>query len=250
MRFESRSTHSSGGNDREASHSARIVLSRTLRPNRNDVPQGSIAPKDFVEALDLVLGDDDRASLDPPATDVCQEPGPPDDVRLLPHPLLSLVSVDLSEELSALAGGQTARLVAYEAEGLEIELDRCHARKAAEENPTLADDGFEELLVEGVTLLRAIMDDAELHVEPAVEGEKDLPCRILCVWIALDEDVDVALFRCAAPRRRAKQDGGSHARDRRELPGRRPDCFLKPRRIHLSTSRQIESMVSKLFRAL
>src|SRR2546425_1067671 len=154
MRFESRSTHSSGGNDREASHSARIVLSRTLRPNRNDVPQGSIAPKDFVEGLDLVLGDDDRASPDPPATDVCQEPGPPDDVRLLPHPLLSLVSVDLSEELSALAGGQTARLVAYEAERL----------------------------------------------------------------------------------------GG-------ELPSRRPDGFLKPGRIHPSTSRQMDSMVSKLFRA-
>src|SRR3989442_8193963 len=127
MRFESRSTHSSGGNDREASHSARIVLSRTLRQNRNDVPQGSIARKDFVEGLDLVLGDDDRASPDPPATDV----------RLLPHPLLSLVSVDLSEELSALAGGQTARLVAYEAERLEVELDQCRPRKAAKEDPAL-----------------------------------------------------------------------------------------------------------------
>src|SRR6266545_2089361 len=185
--------------------SARIVGSRTLRPDRNDVPLGSIAPKNFVEGLDFVLGDDDRASPDPPATDVGQEPGLPDDVRLLPDPLLSLVSVNLSEELSALAGGQTARLVAYEAEGLEIELDGCHARKAAKEDSTLADNGFEELLVEGAALLGTIIDDAELHVEPAVEGEQDPPCGILCVCVALNEDVDVALFRCPAPRRRAGQ---------------------------------------------
>src|SRR5207247_8475935 len=161
---------------------ARIVLSRTLRPDRNDVPLGSITPKNFVEGLDLVLRDDDRPPPDSPATDIGQEPRLADDVRLLPDPFLSLVSVDLSEELSALAGGQTARLVAYEAEGLEIELDRCRARKAAEEDPTLAHDGFEELLVEGVALDRGRVDDAELHVELAVEGEKDFPCKILCVW--------------------------------------------------------------------
>src|SRR2546425_6164118 len=228
---------------------ARIVGSRTLRPDRNDVPLGSISTKNLIERLDLVLGNDDRSSPDSPTTDVGQEPGLPDDVRLLPDPLVSLISVDLSEELSALAGGQTARLVAYEAEGLEIELDGCHARKAAKEDPALADNGFEELLVEGVALLGAIIDDAELHVEPAVEGEQDPPCGILCVCVALNEDVDVALFRCAAPRRRAEQDGGSHTRDRGEFPGRRPDCFLKPGRIHLSTSRQMDSMVSKLFRA-
>src|SRR5207247_1141896 len=166
-------------------------------------------------------------------------------VRLLPDPLLSPVSVDLSEELSALAGGQTARLVAYQPEGLEIELDRRHARKAAKEDSTLADNGFEELLVEGAALLGTIIDDAELHVELPVEGEQDPPCRILCVCVALNEDVDVALFRCAASRRRAKQDCGSHAWDRGEFPGRRPDCFLKPGRIHPSTSRQMDSMVSK-----
>src|SRR3989441_13005064 len=228
---------------------ARIVGSRTLRPDRNDVPLGSISTKNLIERLDLVLGNDDRASPDSPTTDVGQEPRLPDDVRLLPDPLLSPVSVDLSEELSALAGGQTARLVAYEAERLEVELARCHARKAAKEDPALADDGFEELLVEGVALLRAIVDDAELHVELAVEGEEDLPCGILRVWVALNEDVDLALFRCAAPRRRAKQDCGSHAWDRGELPSRRPDGFLKAGRIHPSTSRQMDSMVSKLFRA-
>src|SRR5206468_1927102 len=157
-----------------------------------------------VEGLDLVLGNDDRSSPDSPTTDVGQEPRLPDDVRLLPDPLLSPVSVDLSEELSALAGGQTARLVAYQPEGLEIELDRRHARKAAKEDSTLADNGFEELLVEGAALLGTIVDDAELHVEPAVEGEQDLPCRILRVCVALNEDVDVALFRCAASRRRAE----------------------------------------------
>src|SRR6266540_314320 len=226
-----------------------MVVSRTLRPYRDDVPLGSISPKNFVERLDLVLGDDDRSPPDPPATDIRKESRLPDDVCLLPDPLLSPVSVNLSEELSALAGGEAVRLVAYEAKGLEIELDRCHARKAAKEDPALADDGFEELLVERVALLGAIVDDAELHVEPAVEGEQDPPCGILRVCVALNEDVDVALFRCPAPRRRAKQDGGSHAWDRGELPGRRPDGFLKPGRIHLSTSRQIESMVSKLFRA-
>jgi len=182
-------------------------VSRTLRPDRNDVPLGPISTKNFVEGLDLLFGDDDRASSDPPAPDVGQEPGLPDDVRLLPDPLLSLVSVDLSEELSALAGGQAARLVAYEAERLEVELDRCYARQVAKEDPALADDGFEKLLIEGVALLGAIIDDAELHVELAVEGEQDPPCRILCVRVALDENVDVALFRCAAPREWLPQTG-------------------------------------------
>src|SRR5437899_11438704 len=129
-------------------------MSRTLRPDRNDVPIGSISPKNFVESLDLVLGNDDRSSPDPPATDNRQEPGLPDDVRLLSDPLLSPVSVNLSEELSTLIGGQTARLVAHEAERLEIELDRCHARKAATEDSTLADNGFEACRVEGVPLFR------------------------------------------------------------------------------------------------
>jgi len=39
---------------------ARIVVSRTLRPDWNDVPLGSISPKNMVESLDLLLGGDDR----------------------------------------------------------------------------------------------------------------------------------------------------------------------------------------------
>jgi len=144
------------------------------------VPLGSVSPKNLVESLDFVFGNDDRSSPDPPATDVPQEPWLLDDVRLLPDPLLSPVSVDLPEEPSALAGRQTVRLVAYEAERLEIELDRCHARKVAKEDSALADDRFEELLVEGVALLGPIIDDAELDVELAVEGEQGLPCRIFC----------------------------------------------------------------------
>jgi len=97
-----------------------------------------------------------RAPLASP--DFLQEPSLPDDVRLPPNPLPGLVAVNLSEEPGAFPRRQLPRPIAHEAEGLEVKLGRSQEGKAAEENPALADDGLEELLVEGFALLRAVED--------------------------------------------------------------------------------------------
>lgn len=113
----------------------------------------------------------------------------------------------------------------------------------------MADDGLKELLVKGIALLGPIIDDAEIHAELAVEGQEGHPCGILSVSVALNEEVDVAVFRSGTPSCRTEQHRGSYARNRSELPRRRPNCILEPRGIHPSTFRQMDSMVSKLFRA-
>lgn len=92
---------------------------------------GSITPKNLVEGLDLVLGDDDRSAANSPATGISQEPRLLDNVCLLPDPLPSLVSVNLSEGPGTLSRGQTVRPVAHETERLEIELGRRHLGEAA-----------------------------------------------------------------------------------------------------------------------
>src|SRR5207253_3808055 len=99
-----------------------------------------------------------------------------------------------------------------EAEGLEVELSGGDDRETPQEDSSLADDRLEELLVEGLTLFGAVEDDAELHVELAVEGEEDLPCGILGIPFAADEQIDIASLRGAALCRRAEEDHGSHSR--------------------------------------
>jgi len=210
--------------------------SGTLRPYRDDVALGPIPPEEFVEGLDFLLWDDDRSTPDPPTAPLLQEPRLPDDIRFLPDSLPGLVPIDLPEQLSTLPGLQSVRPIAHEAEGLEVELGGGHDWESPDEDSPLADDGLEELLIEGLSLLGAIEDDAELHVEPAVQGEEDLPCGILGVRLAVDEQIDVALLRGALSRRRTEQDHGSHAGNGGEIPSRGSDRIFEPGRVHPSTS--------------
>src|SRR5437016_5383044 len=103
--------------------------------------------------------------------------------------------------------------------------------------------------VERLALFGAVEDHAELHVELAVEGEEDLPCGILGVPFAVDEQIDIAPLRGAASCHRTKEDHGSHSGGGGEIPSRSLDRGLKPRRIHASTSSQMETIASKLLRA-
>src|SRR5439155_6706131 len=225
------------------------VRSGTLRPYWNDMALGPVSPKEFVERVDFLVRNDDGSTPDPPATRLLQETRLPDGIGLLPNPFPGLVPIDLSEQPSALPGAQLVRPIAHEAEGLEVELRRGDDRETPQEDSSLADDGLEELLVEGFTLFRAVEDHAKLHVELAVEGEEDLPCGILGVPFAVDEQIDIAPLRGAASCRRTKEDHGSHAGDGGEIPSRSLDRGLKPRRIHASTATQMETIASKLFRA-
>src|SRR5205809_1297464 len=211
---------------------------------------GPVPPKEFLERVDFLVRNDDGSAPDPPATRLLQETRLPDGIGLLPNPFPGLVPIDLSEQPSAPPGAQLIRPIAHEAEGLEVEFRQGDDRETPQEDSSLADDGLEELLVEGFTLFRAVEDHAKLHVELAVEGEEDLPCGILGVPFAVDEQVDIAPLRRAASCRRTKQDHGSHAGDGGDIPCRGSDRILEPGRVHPSTSSQMDTIASKLLRAL
>src|SRR6266571_7219911 len=98
--------------------SARIVGSRTLRPDRNDVPLGSIAPKNFVERLDFFLGDDDRSSPDPPAARLCQEPFLLDHVAFSVGAFDGSVAVNGTQKFRSSARVKVARLVTHQSQRL------------------------------------------------------------------------------------------------------------------------------------